>query len=76
MPVPTENAFPGVLADIVAGRVANRLDVGGVKYTVDAACAASPAALDVAYSSVVASGVSRGGDRLLRKSLRSRRRTR
>ena len=44
----TEDSFPGVLANVIAGRVANRLDLGGANYTVDAACASSLAALDVA----------------------------
>ncbi|SFU53209.1 type I polyketide synthase [Pseudoduganella namucuonensis] len=44
----TEDAFPGILGNVVAGRVANRLDLGGTNFTVDAACAASLAALDVA----------------------------
>ena len=44
----TEDSFPGVLANVIAGRIANRLDLGGVNYTVDAACASSLAALDLA----------------------------
>jgi acyl transferase domain-containing protein/NAD(P)H-dependent flavin oxidoreductase YrpB (nitropropane dioxygenase family)/NADP-dependent 3-hydroxy acid dehydrogenase YdfG len=48
LPVLTEDSFPGVLANVIAGRIANRLDLGGVNYTVDAACAASLAALDLA----------------------------
>ena len=38
-PTLTEDSFPGVLANVIAGRIANRLDLGGVNYTVDAACA-------------------------------------
>ncbi|MGW9210065.1 SDR family NAD(P)-dependent oxidoreductase [Embleya sp. NPDC055664] len=48
LPSPTEDSFPGVLANVIAGRIANRLDLGGVNFTVDAACAASLAALDLA----------------------------
>ncbi|MCB0970630.1 MAG: acyltransferase domain-containing protein, partial [Acidimicrobiales bacterium] len=48
LPALTEDSFPGVLANVVAGRIANRLDLGGVNYTVDAACASSLAALDAA----------------------------
>ncbi|GIG63445.1 polyketide synthase [Longispora fulva] len=44
----TEDTFPGVLANVISGRIANRLDLGGANYTVDAACASSLAALDVA----------------------------
>ncbi|MEA2684826.1 MAG: hypothetical protein QOE93_21, partial [Actinomycetota bacterium] len=48
LPRLTEDSFPGVLSNVIAGRIANRLDLGGVNYTVDAACAASLAALDIA----------------------------
>jgi acyl transferase domain-containing protein/NAD(P)H-dependent flavin oxidoreductase YrpB (nitropropane dioxygenase family) len=48
LPKLTEDSFPGVLANVIAGRIANRLDLGGVNYTVDAACASSLAALDAA----------------------------
>ncbi len=48
LPRLTEDSFPGVLTNVIAGRIANRLDLGGVNYTVDAACAASLAALDIA----------------------------
>ena len=41
----TEDSFPGMLANVVAGRIANRLDLGGANYTVDAACASSLAAV-------------------------------
>ncbi|QXC59429.1 SDR family NAD(P)-dependent oxidoreductase [Aquihabitans sp. G128] len=46
LPSLTEDSFPGVLSNVIAGRIANRLDLGGVNYTVDAACASSLAALD------------------------------
>jgi acyl transferase domain-containing protein len=45
-----ENSFPGLLANVVAGRVANRLDLGGLNSTVDAACAASLSALRMAIA--------------------------
>ncbi|WP_280408009.1 type I polyketide synthase [Nocardia brasiliensis] len=44
------NSFPGLLANITAGRVANRLGLGGINCTVDAACAASLAALRTAIA--------------------------
>ncbi|MCP4779713.1 MAG: acyltransferase domain-containing protein, partial [Hyphomicrobium sp.] len=44
----TEDSFPGTLANVIAGRIANRFDLHGVNYTVDAACASSLAALDIA----------------------------
>jgi acyl transferase domain-containing protein/NAD(P)-dependent dehydrogenase (short-subunit alcohol dehydrogenase family)/NAD(P)H-dependent flavin oxidoreductase YrpB (nitropropane dioxygenase family) len=48
LPKMTEDSFPGVLGNVIAGRIANRLDLGGSNYTVDAACASSLAALDAA----------------------------
>ncbi|MDQ1370576.1 MAG: hypothetical protein QOF20_2929, partial [Acidimicrobiaceae bacterium] len=48
LPSLNEDSFPGVLSNVIAGRIANRLDLGGSNYTVDAACASSLAALDVA----------------------------
>ncbi len=48
LPQLTEDSFPGVLANVIAGRVANRLDLGGANCTIDAACASSLAALDLA----------------------------
>ena len=44
------NAFPGMLANIVAGRIANRFDLGGMNCVVDAACASSFGALSMAIS--------------------------
>lgn len=43
-----ENSFPGLLGNVVAGRIANRLDLGGSNSVVDAACASSLAALHMA----------------------------
>ena len=48
LPSLTEDSFPGVLTNVISGRIANRLDLGGVNYTVDAACASSLAAVDLA----------------------------
>ncbi|MBZ0188515.1 MAG: acyltransferase domain-containing protein, partial [Candidatus Obscuribacterales bacterium] len=45
MPQWTEDALPGYLGNVAAGRVANRFDLGGINLTVDAACASSIAAL-------------------------------
>jgi acyl transferase domain-containing protein/acyl carrier protein len=45
-----ENSFPGLLANVVAGRIANRLDLGGLNSTVDAACAASLSAVRMAIA--------------------------
>ena len=43
-----ENSFPGLLGNVVAGRIANRLDLGGTNCVVDAACASSLGALHLA----------------------------
>jgi acyl transferase domain-containing protein/NAD(P)H-dependent flavin oxidoreductase YrpB (nitropropane dioxygenase family)/NAD(P)-dependent dehydrogenase (short-subunit alcohol dehydrogenase family) len=54
LPRLTEDSFAGVLTNVIAGRIANRLDLGGLNFTVDAACAASLAALDTACKELVA----------------------
>ncbi|WP_101834176.1 type I polyketide synthase, partial [Frankia canadensis] len=54
LPELDEDSFPGMLANVIAGRVANRLDLGGVNFTVDAACASSLAALDAGCKELVA----------------------
>ncbi len=43
-----ENSFPGLLGNVVAGRIANRFDLGGTNCVVDAACASSLSALHMA----------------------------
>jgi len=43
-----ENSFPGLLGNVVAGRICNRLDLGGTNCVVDAACASSLSALHLA----------------------------
>ena len=48
-----ENSFPGLLPNVVAGRIANRLGLGGMNSTVDAACAASLSAIRVAVAELV-----------------------
>ena len=54
LPRLSEDSFPGVLANVLAGRIANRLDLGGVNYTVDAACASSLAAVDLGLKELAA----------------------
>ncbi len=44
LPEWTEDSFPGFLLNVAAGRVANRFDLGGSNFTVDAACGSSLAA--------------------------------
>ena len=48
LPEWTEDSFPGILLNVAAGRVANRFNLGGANFTVDAACASSLAALYLA----------------------------
>ncbi|MFH1983080.1 MAG: SDR family NAD(P)-dependent oxidoreductase [Pseudomonadota bacterium] len=43
-----ENSFPGLLGNVVAGRIANRLHLGGTNCVVDAACASSMSAINLA----------------------------
>ncbi|VAX08950.1 omega-3 polyunsaturated fatty acid synthase subunit, PfaA [hydrothermal vent metagenome] len=48
-----ENSFPGMLGNVIAGRVANRFDLGGTNCVVDAACAGSLAAMKMAISDLL-----------------------
>ncbi len=43
-----ENSFPGLLGNVAAGRVANRLNLGGTNCVVDAACGSSLSAVNLA----------------------------
>src|SRR5262245_484386 len=43
-----EQSFPGLLGNVVAGRIANRLDLHGTNCVVDAACASSLSAIHLA----------------------------
>ncbi len=52
-PHTTEDSFPGILANVIAGRITNRLDLGGRNFTVDAACASSLAAIDLACQELI-----------------------
>ncbi|MBO2604406.1 SDR family NAD(P)-dependent oxidoreductase [Shewanella algae] len=45
-----ENSFPGSLGNVIAGRIANRFDLGGMNCVVDAACAGSLAAMRMALT--------------------------
>ncbi len=49
-----EDSFPGLLGNVVAGRIANRLDLGGTNCVVDAACASSLSALHLALLELAA----------------------
>jgi acyl transferase domain-containing protein/NAD(P)-dependent dehydrogenase (short-subunit alcohol dehydrogenase family) len=50
-----ENSFPGLLGNVVAGRICNRLDLGGTNCVVDAACASSFSAVHLALMELAAS---------------------
>ncbi|MEE8408770.1 MAG: beta-ketoacyl synthase N-terminal-like domain-containing protein, partial [Myxococcota bacterium] len=43
-----ESSFPGLLGNVVAGRIANRLDLGGTNCVTDAACASTFSAVAMA----------------------------
>lgn len=47
-----EASFPGLLANVVAGRIANRFDLHGINCTVDAACASSLAAISASVNAL------------------------
>ena len=49
-----ENSFPGLLGNVAAGRIANRLDLGGTNCVVDAACASSLGAVNLAMLELAA----------------------
>jgi len=48
-----EDSFPGLLGNVIAGRIANRFDLGGANCVVDAACASSLSALAMAAGQLV-----------------------
>jgi polyketide-type polyunsaturated fatty acid synthase PfaA len=50
LPEWNESTFPGCLGNVVAGRVANRFNLGGTNCVTDAACASSLAALHLGLS--------------------------
>ncbi|TDC63927.1 type I polyketide synthase, partial [Actinomadura sp. GC306] len=54
LPRPTGESLAGVLTNVIAGRIAHVLDLAGTGYTVDAAGAASLAALDAACKDLAA----------------------
>ncbi len=49
-----ENSFPGLLGNVVAGRIANRLNLRGTNCVVDAACASSLSAVHLALLELAA----------------------
>ncbi len=63
----TEDTMPGELSNVIAGRIANVLNLRGPNYTTDAACASGLAALNSAilglndhqYDAVITGGIDR-----------------
>ncbi len=43
-----ENTFPGLIANVIAGRIAKYFNLGGINCVIDAACASSLAAIQMA----------------------------
>ncbi|HEU4759322.1 MAG TPA: polyketide synthase, partial [Dehalococcoidia bacterium] len=54
LPAVTAEMVPGLIPNIIAGRIANRLNFMGPAYTVDAACASSLIAVDIAMRNLLA----------------------
>jgi polyketide-type polyunsaturated fatty acid synthase PfaA len=48
-----ENSFPGLLGNVIAGRIANRFNFGGMNSVVDAACASSLSAIKMAVNELI-----------------------
>ena len=48
-----ENAFPGAIGNVIAGRIANRFNLGGTNCVIDAACASSLSAVKMAVSELI-----------------------
>ncbi len=48
-----ENSFPGLLGNVVAGRISNRLNLKGTNCVVDAACASSMSAIHMAVMEIM-----------------------
>lgn len=48
-----ENSFPGLLGNVVAGRIANRLNLSGTNTVTDAACASSLSAIHTAVMELI-----------------------
>ena len=52
-PAWVESTFPGLLGNVVAGRIANRLDLGGTNCVTDAACASSFSAISMGVNELL-----------------------
>ena len=65
-----ESTFPGLLGNVVAGRVANRLNLGGANFVTDAACAQFAFGAAVGIAPAVSARVGCGADRRRRRTER------
>ena len=54
LPEWSEDTFAGILLNVLSGRIANRLDFGGVNFSVDSACASSLTAICQAVNELTA----------------------
>ncbi|PCJ18935.1 MAG: hypothetical protein COB02_09375 [Candidatus Cloacimonadota bacterium] len=52
-PIWQENSFPGVLGNVVSGRIASHLNLGGTNCVIDAACASSLGAIKMSIDSLL-----------------------
>ena len=52
-PIWQENSFPGVLGNVVSGRIASNLNLGGTNCVIDAACASALGALKMATDALI-----------------------
>ena len=66
----TEASFPGLLGNVIAGRIANRFDLGGTNCVIDAACASSLSALSMGVSELSPAAVGHGHRRRRRHAQR------
>ena len=48
-----ENSFPGVLGNVVSGRIASHLNLGGTNCVIDAACASALGAVKMAADALL-----------------------
>ena len=52
-PIWQENSFPGVLGNVVSGRIASHLNLGGTNCVIDAACASALGAVKMAADALL-----------------------
>ena len=52
-PIWQENSFPGVLGNVVSGRIASHLNLGGTNCVIDAACASALGAVKMATDALI-----------------------